>query len=105
MNVADGGGGPWFLGPVVNEDEGAGLGIGCGRTLSLVFPVRAGAGVVRAVMCDACWLPGAVLAVRVGYPGGGPLQVQDVWVCLLQAFEGSEEALLDADMSSSVRLG
>ena len=68
--MADGGGGPWFLGPVVNEDEGAGLGIGCGRTLSLVFPVRAGAGVVRAVMCDACWLPGAVLAVRVGYPGG-----------------------------------
>ena len=40
-----------MLGPASNEDEGAGSGIGCVRTLSLVSPVRAGAGSVGDVMC------------------------------------------------------
>ena len=33
---------------------------------------------------------------QVGHPGGGQRQLQDVWKCLLHAFKGAEEALLDA---------
>ena len=55
-----------MLGPVSNEDEGAGSGTACVGALSLVTCVRAGAG------ADACG--GAVALSRlcghVGYPGG-----------------------------------
>ena len=55
-----------MLGPVSNEDEGAGSGTWCVRMLSLVTCVRAAAG------ADAS---GGVVAlsrlcVPVGYPGG-----------------------------------
>ena len=59
--------------------------------------VRVGAGALSGVMCGTCWCSSIVLAVRVsGLSGGGPLQLQDVWVCLLEVVEGEEEAWLDA---------
>ena len=55
-----------MLGPVSNEDEGAGAGTGCVRALSLVTCLSAGAG------ADVC---GGVVALsrlcgHLGYPGG-----------------------------------
>ena len=89
-----------------NEAEGAGLGIKCMPTLCLASGVRAGAGAVGGVMCGAWWGRGAVLHVRIAELSGvGPLQLQVVWVCLVEAVEGSERAPLDAGMSSSVRWG
>ena len=49
----------------------------------------------------SCVVPGGALKLsrlrgQVRYPGRGASQLQDVWVCLLEAFEGAEEALLDA---------
>ena len=67
------------------------------RSFSLVSGVRAGAGVVGGVMCGARWRRGVVSAERVrGVSGRGPLQLQDVWLRLLEAFEGAKEALLEA---------
>ena len=62
------------------------------------FGVHAGAGVVAGVMCGVwCVVELPQLRRQVSYPGGGgPLELQDVWVCLLEAFAGAEEALLDA---------
>ena len=95
--VMDGGGGRWMLGPVGNEDEGVGSGIGCVHALSLVSCVRAGAGAVGGVMCGTWSHIGVAWAARVGgLSGEGPLQLQDVWVCLLEAVEGAKEASLDA---------
>ena len=95
--VPDGGGRRWLLIPVGNEGEGAGSGIRRVGVLSLASCVRAGAGAVRGVMCGVWWRRGAVLDARVGeLPGVGPLQLQDVWVWLLEALEASEEAPLDA---------
>ena len=87
-----GGGGRRMPGPVSNEDTEAGSGIGCVRALSLVPCLRAcvGAGVcgVAVALSRLCGY--------VGYPGGGPPQIQDVWVRLLQVVEGAEEASLAA---------
>ena len=56
-----------MLGPVSNEDEGAGSGTGCVHALSLVTCVRAGAGErVRGGVVALSWLCG-----YVGYPWGG----------------------------------
>ena len=86
-----------MLGPVSNEDEGAGLGIRCVRAMSLVFRVCAGAGSVGGGMCGTWWRSNVFSAARVsGLFGGGPPQLQDVWVCLLEVVEGAEEASLDA---------
>ena len=86
-----------MLGPVGNEDEGAGSGIGRVRALSLVSRMLAGAGTMHGVMCGTWWWSGVVPAARVGgLSGGGRLPLQDVWVCLLEAVEGAEEASLDA---------
>ena len=54
--------------------------------------------VLLEVSCVVC---GGVVALSwprwyVGYPGGGPLQLQDVWVCFLEVVEGAEQASLDA---------
>ena len=48
--------------------------------------------------CTCTWrCGGIVLAVPVpGLPGGGPPQLQDVWVRLLEVVEGAEVASLDA---------
>ena len=70
--VPGGGGGRRMLGPVSNEDEGAGSGIGCVRALSLVSRLRAGAGAVGGVMCGTSSRSGVVSAVRVsGLSRGG----------------------------------
>ena len=92
------GGGCWMLGPVGNEDEGAGSGIRRVHALFLMSRLRAGAGVVGGVMCGTCWCSRVVPAARVSglSEGGGPLQLQEVWVCLLGAVEAAEEASLDA---------
>ena len=93
-------GGPWRQaqapGLMSKEDERAGSGIGCVRALSLLSCVRVGAGTVAGVMCP--WWPGGVVsAARVnGFSAGGPLQLQDVLVCLLEIVAGAEEASLDA---------
>ena len=76
-----------MLGPVSNEDDGVGSGIGCVHALSLVFRMHAGVGAVGGVVCGA-------QVSRLS--GGGPLQLQDVWVCNLEVVEGAEEAPLDA---------
>ena len=87
-----------MLGPVSNEDEGPDSGIGCARALSLVFRVRAGAGTVAGVMFHTWWCSDVVSAARESglSAGGGPLLLQDVWVCLPEVVEGAEEASLDA---------
>ena len=83
--VLCGGGGRRMLGPVSNEDEGVCSGIRCVCALSLVSRMRAGAGAVGGVLCGTRWRGGVVLAVWVsGLSGGGPVQLQDVWVCLLE---------------------
>ena len=48
--------------------------------------------------CTCMWRYGGVVsAVWVrGFSGGGPLQLQDVWVRLLQVVKGAEEASLNA---------
>ena len=94
--MTGGRGGRWMLGPVSNEDQGAGLGIRCVCTLSLVSRVCAAAGAVGGVMCGMWWCSGAVSAARVNGLCGGPLQLQDVWMCLLEVVEGAQEASLDA---------
>ena len=84
------GGGRRMLGPVSNEDEGPGSGIGCVRALSLVSRVRAGAGAVGGVMCGTWWRSCVASAAQVsGLSWGGPLQLQDVWVCLLEVVKGA----------------
>ena len=69
-----------------NEDEGAGSGTGCVRALSLVTCVPAGAVRVRR----------GVLVLSRLCRGGGPPQLQDVLVRLLEVVEGAEAASLDA---------
>ena len=81
-----------MLGPVSNEDEGAGLCTGCVCALSPGTCVVAGAG---------ARVPGGVVALGrlcgyVGLPGGGPPQLQDVWVRLPEVVKGAEEASLNA---------
>ena len=84
-----------MLGPVSNEDQVAGSGTGCVRALSPVTCVRAGA---DARVC------GIVSAVRVrGLCWGGPPQLHEVWVRLLDVVEGAEEASLDAVVTRQAR--
>ena len=86
-----------MLGPVSNEDEGAGWDIGCVRALSLVSRVLAGAGAVGGVMCGTWWCSCVVSAARVSELSGvGPHQLQDVRLCLLEVVEGAEQSSLDA---------
>ena len=54
-----------MLGPVSNEDEGVGLGIGCVHAPSLVSRVCSGAGAVGGVLCGTRWRNGVVSAARV----------------------------------------
>ena len=71
----------WMLGPLGNENEGAGSVIGFVRALSLVSRVRAGAGGVGGVMCGSCWRPGVVSAAPAGGSSrGNPAQFRDVLV-------------------------
>ena len=98
-----------------------GAGAGCWVVWAMRTKVRVWASGVcaRLQWCSLC-VPGLVLWVvscvvlggvvelswlrrQVGYPWGGPLQLQEVWVCLLEGFEGPEEAL--PGMSSSVEWG
>ena len=80
-----------------NEEKGGCLGIGRVRALSLLSRVRAGAGPVDGVMCRTWWRRGLFSAARLGgLSEWGPRQLRDVWVCLLEAFEGAEEKSLDA---------
>ena len=71
-----GGPGRRMLGPVRNEDEGAGWGIGCVRALSLVSGVLDCAGAVGGVMCGT-WSRSGVVSVS-GLSRGGPLQHPEV---------------------------
>ena len=67
------------------------------RALSRASFVRAGAGAVGFVRCGAWRRRGVVLDAQGGeLSGGGPPQLHDMWVCLLEAVEGAEEAPLDA---------
>ena len=95
--IPDSAGGRWLHGPAGNEGEGAGSGIRCVCALYLVSRVCAGAGAVSGVMCGSWWRRGDVLNAQVGELfGRGSLQLQELWVCLLEAVEGSEEAPVDA---------
>ena len=51
--------------------------------------------VVSCVVCGGV-MELSQLRGQVGYPGGDPIQLQDVCMRLLEAFEGAEEALLNA---------
>ena len=84
-DVGDGGGSrlePEVEGTDVADGKGsrtAGAGAGCWCHVWCVVVSRGVSAVLAGGLC-----------------GGGPIQLQDVWVCLLEAFEGGEEALLDA---------
>ena len=73
-------------------------GIGRVHALSLASCVHAGADSVCCVTCGVWRCRGVVLDVRAGElsGGGAPLQLQEMWLYLLEAVEGSEEAPLDA---------
>ena len=69
------------MGPVGNEGEAGPQGIGHVPACSLASCVRAGAGAVGCVVCGVWWRRGVILDARVvDLPGGGTLQLQDVWV-------------------------
>ena len=73
-----------------NEDQGAGSGTGCVRALSLMTCVRACA-VARVRGCVvACLGCACTWVIR-----GGPPQLQEVWVRLLEVVEGAEKPSLD----------
>ena len=80
-----------MLGPVSNEDEGAGLGTRRARAPLLVT-------CACRCRCRFMWRSGGVVsAVRArGLFRGCQHLLQDVWVCLLEVVEVAKEASLDA---------
>ena len=95
-----------MLAAVGNEDEDAGSSTGCVRALSDVLRCVLSlvswvvSFVVRGGVSELSWLRG-----QVGYSRGGPLQLQDVWVCLLEAFEEAQEAILNSGHVLFVEVG
>ena len=80
-----------MLGPVSNEDEGAGSGT---RRVLALSPVTCAC----RCRCTYMWRCGGVVSAvwARGLPGGCPHLLQDVWVRLLEVVQGAEDASLDA---------
>ena len=91
--TAGAGAGCWVLWVMTTRVRVRALGV-CAR-----FPWYPACVLVLVLWVVSCVVCGGVcaLSARVGWlSDGGPLQLQAVWVCLLEAVEGAEEALLDA---------
>ena len=90
-----------MLGPVSNEDEGAGSGTGCVRPLSLVTSVRAGAGArVRGGVVALSRLCG-----YAGYPGGVQLRSRRCECVCCRLLRSLKKHRWMPGISSSLRWG